>query len=290
MLADLADEAGLYQDEQKEIIEDEVPEPPVDPITKPGDLWLLGEHRLLCGDSTKAEDVARLMGGEKADLCFTSPPYALGRNVSLSNNVAMKAAGNAYESHVDDASGWPQLMRQWFALSESAVSSVWVVNIQPLAGNKRELIRFMADHAARFIDVATWDKQTGQPAMAAGVLNSRFEWLVLFSVHEDATRTVPLSSWRGTVDNVYSAPPQRENGISKIHAATMPIHLPTWVMQTLCDQAKSIYEPFSGSGTTIIAAEQLNRRCFSIEISPAYCDVAVARWERLTGKKATLES
>jgi ParB-like chromosome segregation protein Spo0J len=76
MLADLADDAGLYQDADKEIVEDEIPEPPVDPITKPGDLWILGEHRLLCGDSTKAEDVERLMAGAKLSMAFTSPPYA----------------------------------------------------------------------------------------------------------------------------------------------------------------------------------------------------------------------
>jgi DNA modification methylase len=281
MLSDLA--------EPTEIDEDEAPEPPVDPITKLGDLWILGEHRVLCGDSTKAEDVARLMGGEKADICFTSPPYALGKNVSLSNNVAMKAAKNAYGDHKDDKETWPRLMRDWFEKSSSAVSFAWVVNVQPLAGNKRELLKFMAEYSSRFIDVATWDKQRGQPAMASGVLNSRFEWLLLFSSVSDATRTVPLSSWRGVVDNVYSAPPQRENEASAIHAATMPVHVPVWVMQTLCDECKSVYEPFCGSGTTLIAAEQLGRKCYGMEISPQYCDVIVARWEKLTGQKAVLE-
>ena len=280
---------ALAEDEP-EINEDDVPEAPVDPITKPGDLWILGDHRLLCGDSTKAEDVKRLMGGSKADLCFTSPPYALGKNVSLSNNVAMKAAKNAYGDHKDDGETWPRLMREWFEQSSSAVSFAWVVNVQPLAGNKRELLKFMAEHSSRFIDVATWDKQHGQPAMAAGVLNSRFEWLLLFSAKSDATRAVPVSSWRGTVDNVYSAPPQRENEASSIHAATMPVHVPVWVMQTLCDKCKSVYEPFCGSGTTLIAAEQLGRKCYGMEISPAYCDVIVKRWENLTGRQAVLET
>jgi hypothetical protein len=78
MLADLADDAGLYQDEEKEVTEDEVPEPPVVPVTKPGDLWLLGRHRLLCGDSTNAADVARLMNGQNADMVWTDPPYGHG--------------------------------------------------------------------------------------------------------------------------------------------------------------------------------------------------------------------
>ena len=287
MLAELADGAGLYQD--KEVVEDEVPEPPADPITKPGDLWVLGDHRVLCGDSTKAEDVARLMAGVKADLCFTSPPYALGKSVSLSGNKIMSAKANAYDDHEDNAEGWDQLMRGWFSASDKAVSDVWVVNVQPLAGNKRDLVQFIADNAKRLVDFVTWDKGHAAPAMASGVMSSSFEWMVIFSTKDNASRAVPLSSWRGTVQSVYSAPPQRNNDFSKVHAATMPIHVPAWVMQTLCDQAKSVYEPFCGTGTTLIAAEQLGRKCYGMEISPAYCDVIVQRWEKLTGKTATLE-
>ena len=69
----------------------------------------------------------------------------------------------------------------------------------------------------------------------------------------------------------------------------MPLHVPAWVMQTLCDQSKAVYEPFCGTGTTLVAAEQLGRRCYGMEISPQYCDVIVKRWENLTGKKAVLE-
>ena len=95
LLADLAEEAGLYQDDAKEIVEDEIPEPPVEPITKPGDLWILGDHRVLCGDSTKAEDVERLMAGAKADLVFTDPPYNCADEMSEgfyanANSPAMK--------------------------------------------------------------------------------------------------------------------------------------------------------------------------------------------------------
>ena len=269
---------------------DDVPEPPVDPITKPGDLWILGEHRLLCGDSTKAEDVEQLMAGAKADLCFTSPPYALGKSVALSGNRKMAAKANAYDDHEDNAAEWGGLMSAWFAASDTAVSDVWVVNVQPLAGNKRALVRFIADNAGRLVDVATWDKGHAAPQMAAGVMASRYEWMIIFAASEGASRAVPLSSWQGTVQSVYVAPPQRGNEFSDIHAATMPLHVPAWVMQTLCDQSKSVYEPFCGTGTTLIAAEQLGRKCYGMEISPQYCDVIVKRWEDFTGKKAVLES
>jgi hypothetical protein len=287
MLSKLAEDAGVLDGlDAKEIVEDEVPEPPVDPITKPGDLWVLGEHRLLCGDSTKSEDVERLMAGAKADLCFTSPPYALGKSVALSGNKKMAAKANAYDDHEDNAADWAGLMSAWFGASDRAVSDAWVVNVQPLAGNKRDLVRFIADNAGRLVDVATWDKGHAAPQMAAGVMASRYEWMIIFAASDGASRAVPLSSWQGTVQSVYVAPPQRGNQFSDIHAATMPLHVPAWVMQTLCDQSKSVYEPFCGTGTTLIAAEQLGRKCYGMEISPQYCDVIVKRWETLTGRKA----
>jgi DNA modification methylase len=291
MLEELAESNGILGDlkDPKEIEEDEIPEPPADPITKPGDMWLLGDHRLLCGDSTKAEDVERLMAGAKADLCFTSPPYALGKSVALSGNKAMAAKANPYGDHADNADEWDQLMRGWFSASDAAVSDAWVVNVQPLAGNKRDLVRFIADNAGRLVDVATWDKGHAAPQMAAGVMASRYEWMIIFASNDGASRSVPLSSWQGTVQSVYSGPPQRSNEFSGVHAATMPLHVPAWVMQTLCDQSKNVYEPFCGTGTTLIAAEQLGRKCYGMEISPAYCDVIVKRWETLTGKKAVLE-
>jgi len=119
---------------------------------------------------------------------------------------------------------------------------------------------------------------------------SRFEWMIIFAANDGASRSVPLSSWRGTVQSVYAAPPQRGNEFSEVHAATMPLHVPAWVMQTLCDQSRSVYEPFCGTGTTLIAAEQLGRKCYGMEISPQYCDVIVKRWETYTGKTATREA
>jgi DNA modification methylase len=269
-----------------EVTEDEVPEPPADPITKPGDLWLLGEHRLLCGDSTNAEDVERLMDGKRADICFTSPPYALGKSVALRGNTVMAAKQRVYDKHDDNSKEWAQLMGGWWDASAQAVAHAWLVNVQPLAGNKRDLMRWINVRVDRLIDIITWDKGHAQPPMAEGVLASRYEWIIGIG-KKDASRAFPLSSWRGTLQSVYEAPPQRKNEYADIHAATMPVHVPAWAMGTLCDQSQSVYEPFCGTGTTLIAAEQLGRKCYGMEISPAYCDVIVKRWETLTGKKAT---
>lgn len=271
-----------------QVTEDDVPEPPADPITQPGDLWLLGKHRLLCGDSTKAEDVERLMNGETADICFTSPPYALGKSVALSGNIAMAGKQRVYDKHEDNPNEWAQLMDGWWNRSVQVVRHAWIVNVQPLAGNKRDLMRWINTRVDRLIDIITWDKGHAAPQMAAGVLASRYEWIIGMG-KPDASRAFPLSSWRGTLQSVYEAPPQRDNEYSNIHAATMPVHVPAWILGTLCDQAKSVYEPFCGTGTTLIAAEQLGRACYGMEISPAYCDVIVKRWETLTGQTATRE-
>jgi DNA modification methylase len=119
--------------------------------------------------------------------------------------------------------------------------------------------------------------------MAQGVLSSRYEWVIALGKN-GASRSFPLSTWQGTIQSVYEGSPQRDNEHAQNHAATMPIHLPTWAIGTLCDQCKSVYEPFCGTGTTIIACEQLGRKCRAIEISPAYVAVALQRWADATGK------
>ena len=263
---------------------DDVPEPVEDSYVQRGDLYQLGAHRIMCGDSTDAGDVARLLDGVTVDITFTSPPYALGDSVSLSGNKSRSKAGSAYLSHDDEQTDWAALMRGWY-LQAAQVSSAILVNVQPLAGNKRELLRWIASHAEGLVDIVTWDKGHAAPQMAAGVMASRYEWIIILS-DDGASRTVPFSSWRGTVQSVYAAPPQRQNEYAKIHAATFPVHLPEWVMSTLCDRASSIYDPLVGSGTTIIAAERTGRRCYAMEIEPRYVQVAITRWEQFTGRKA----
>jgi DNA modification methylase len=281
--------AVLLEPEQVEGLtdEDDVPPPPEEPKTKLGDIYQLGNHRLMCGDSTSIDAVDKLMNGQKADICFTSPPYALGKSIALSGNKSMKLKSSAYESHLDDSDSWDDLMNGWWNASLDAVSEGWVVNVQPLAGNKRQLIQWINDRSSRLADIATWDKSHAAPQMAPGVMASRYEWMVIFG-SENASRSIPCSDWQGTIQSVYTAPPQRNNEFASIHGATMPVHVPLWVMEKLCNTAKSFYEPFCGTGTTIIAAEKNNRKCYAMEIDPKYCDVIVKRWEDFTGKKAEL--
>jgi DNA modification methylase len=288
MYADLAEAAELYQDDAKEIVEDEIPEPPVEPITKPGDLWLLGEHRLLCGDSTKAEDVERLMAGAKADLCFTSPPYGAANVAKLRDHYIPGAAKREsfYDQHEDDPDSWPDLMAGWFAAFRP-VSECVICNVQMLADNKRAMIRWLADRADDLVDVIVWDKINAAPQMQANVLSNAFEFCFVFG--GNASRAVPFADFHGTLSNVLRLDPRGKNDQADKHRAVFPLELPAWFMQSLCREAKTVADPFCGTGTTLIAAEQLGRKCYGMEISPAYCDVIVKRWETLTGKKATRE-
>jgi DNA modification methylase len=267
---------------------DETPETPAVPRSVLGDVWLCGKHRVMCGDSTSVDAVGALMAGGRADLCFTSPPYALGKSAALSGNKKISQRGAAYDEHEDDADSWSSLMAGWWAAS-LPFASAWVVNVQPLAGNKRELFRWINDRVDRLVDVATWDKGHAAPQMASGVMSSRYEWIIIFG-DDGASRVVPFSSWHGTVQSVYDAPPQRKNEFADVHGATMPSHLAEWACGTLCDKAKTVFDPFGGTGTTMIACEKLGKVANLMEISPAYVDVIVKRWQDYTGKKATREA
>jgi DNA modification methylase len=273
----------------EQINEDEIPEVPVDPVTKPGDLWTLGKHRLLCGDSTKAEDVARLMAGAKADLCFTSPPYNLGSSVSLRNG-ARKSMQSAYnEDNDNDARGWVGLMRGFMAIAIRSCSVV-AINVQMLAGNKIAFLSLFGEYAEHTIDIAVWCKTNAQPAMADRVMTSAFEFVWLLSPDKKPTRAISTASFpRGTFSNVFESGTASGHDAS-VHGAVFPLAVASHFINGMSQPAGAVYEPFCGSGTTLIAAEQLGRKCYGMEISPQYCDVIVKRWETLTGSTATRES
>jgi hypothetical protein len=135
-----------------------------------------------------------------------------------------------------------------------------------------------------------WFKGQGQPAMAANVMNSRFEDIWILSPEERPSRAIPTGRFHSTVSNVYEGRgASGENVAPEIHAASMPVHLALHMLSSLDGTGGAVYEPFCGTGTTIIAAEQLGRRCLAIELVPQYVDVAVRRWQEFTGRRAVLE-
>ena len=315
MYADLAEAAKLYEGETAEVVEDEVPEPPVDPITKPGDLWTLGDHRLLCGDSTKAEDVERLMAGGRINVAFTSPPYASQRKYDESSGFKpipesdfcdwFDNVQQNVKSHITDDGSWFVNIK---AHCDDGCRSLYVFDL---------VLSHVRKWGWRLIDDFIW-RRSGLPGSWDNRFKNQHEPIFHFSLgrsikfnpdsvrndSEDsfsykgklksANTTNPISFSGSDVDRQAGTslpgnvlPPFKSEAVQ--HEAAFPVGLPSFFIKAYTDKGDNVYEPFCGSGTTLIAAEQLGRKCYGMEISPQYCDVIVNRWETLTGKKAVLE-
>jgi ParB family chromosome partitioning protein len=268
--------------------DDVVPEPPEEPITQRGDIWQLGRHRVMCGDSTDVNCIEQLMNGDKAEMVFCSPPYNAGKSETLSGNTHTK--DNKYQDGYDDdkeQSVWGDLIKS----SLNAVigfSEYQFYNIQMLAGNKTAFLKILGDYAEQIVDIAIWNKGHGAPAMASNVMNSAFELIVIFTGQQNPSRSIKISIFRGTVSNVFDIPPQRNNEFSKVHAATFPVALPEKILTVMTYRDAKIIDNFLGVGTTLIACEKTNRICYGMEIDPKYVDVIIKRWEEFTGQKAEL--
>jgi DNA modification methylase len=271
---DLDDLIGRLAGESKELLgdPDEVPEPPADPITKPGDLWILGNHRLLCGDSTKAEDVARLMDGAKAGMMVTDPPYGVNYDPEIRDTA--KSVGKITN---DDRASW---LDAW-ELFAGDVAYVWHASLFTSV-----VLADLEASGLRHVSMIIWKKPYATFSMANYHWQHEPCW---YCVRPSGTRNWIGSPKESTVwDMTQPKDPYGRSGEDKTpHPTQKPVEAMARPMRNH-DHAV-VYDPFCGSGTTLIAAEQLGRRCYGMEISPQYCDVIVKRWEMLTGKKAVLE-
>lgn len=244
-----------------------------------GDLFEIGEHRLLCGDSTDSDAVAKLMDGEKANLSFTSPPYNAGKSEALSGNT--HTVDNKYNQYNDNQNQSDYLNLLIDFTNNALLNSEYLIcNIQSLSGNKIALIEYLHHFKNNFIDVAIWDKGHGAPAMAENVMTSAWEYLFFISSKENASRAIPNANFRGTIPNIYRGNPQRNNEFSSVHAATFPIHLPEWGIQ-FSKINDIVLDQFLGTGTTMVAAHQMKRKCYGMELDPKYCQVIVDRMRKL---------
>lgn len=268
---ELSDLMG-YNDE--EVVEDEVPEPPAEPITKPGDLWVLGEHRLLCGDSTKAEDVERLMAGDKAVLCVTDPPY----NIDYGNIKHAKSKQRSIENDNMSRLEFGRFCASFISGIKAHVTGCVYVFGPP--GPDGRVMFTELDSMMHCSTTIVWNKD--QFTLGRGKYQNKYEpcwfgWVESGSAFCDDR----------TLTNVWDFARPRS---SEEHPTMKPVALIANAIGHASSSGCLVYDPFLGSGTTLIAAEQLGRRCYGLEISPAYCDVIVKRWETLTGKKAVLEN
>lgn len=251
--------------------DDIVPDAPKEPKTKLGDLYLLGEHRLLCGDSTKAEDVERVMGGEKADMVFTDPPYGIdvvqGNQVGGDSPTKFGKVGgenivpsNVYKKIEGDKT--TDTARDFYL----TCVQLGYENICLWGGN------YFSDFLPPSRCWIIWDKE-----MTGNFSQCEMAWT---SFNVGGIRLFKFL-WNGL-----SREGNRKDELTgRVHPTQKPVGLFTDIFMKLGD-FPIIYDGFLGSGTTIIAAEKLGRKCFGLEIDETYCDVIVQRWEDFTSQKA----
>jgi DNA modification methylase len=287
---------------------DAVPEPEREAVTRHGDVWIMGRHRLRCGDSTQADDIAALMQGAEADLCFTSPPYGQQRD---------------YKGGIGD---WDALMQGVFAALPVRQDAQVLVNLGMIHRDGEWLpywdgwVEWMRSQGWRRFGWYVWDQGPGLPGDWSGRLAPSHEFIFHFNrVAERARKTkakkaenIKLKGGTGIrrADGTMSGVSSPEKGLqaSKIpdsvvrvmrhkcglgdagnHPAVFPVDLVSEMLTAFSDPDDIVFEPFCGSGTQLLSAQKNGRSCFAMEIAPVYADVAVRRWQNFSGQFATLE-
>lgn len=278
---DLPVDFGAFEneDELDNENEDNIPEVLHEPKTKMGDVWILGKHRLMCGDSINIDNVDKLMNGNKAEMVFTSPPYNVGKTPNGNENKYLEYQDNKNNKI------YLELLTA-FTLNFLNYSDFIFCNIQSLAGNKIALIDYLYNLKNYYADTIIWDKTTAEPAMAKNVLNSQFEYIHIFS--HAGNRVISKNDFRGTCSNVFSLNSRSGKEYASIHKATFRVELPEYFITNF--SKKSVIDCFAGTGTTLIACEKTKRINYSMELDPHYCDVIIKRWQDYTKKDAILES
>ena len=254
--------------------EDSVPEPPAQPVTKLGDIWLLGDHRLMCGDSTSIDEVERLMDGNKADMWITDPPYNVGYTGGTKDKMTIQ------NDDMDDSSFRQFLIDSYSAadavMRSGAVFYIWHAIM--------ETINFMGaakDVGWKVRQILIWNK--GSLSMG------RFDY---HWKHEPC-----LYGWKEGASHLWCSDRKQSTvlefakpNVNDLHPTMKPVELIEYQIRNNTKIKNHVLDSFCGSGTTLIASQKTNRKCYGMELDPKYCDVIINRWQDYTGSKATLES
>ena len=265
--------------------EDEIPEPPVDPKTKLGDIYQLGRHRLMCGDSTDLATVERLMNGKRANICFTSPPYNAG-SLEIKGNKTTEKKYNSFDDNQSESKYGHFIKSNLNCIF--AVCDEVLYNIGLVEGNKRVIVDILTEYRNKFKDIIYWKKSTVAPHIQPGIINNLVEFILCFG---DGKRKFQNAQFKqGSYWNVIEGANASSNEFANIHKATFPVYLPENIIANFCPPNGLVLDTFGGTGTTLIAADKLNRTSYIMELDPKYCDVIVTRWENITGLKAELIS
>ena len=270
-----------------DVEDDKIPELPEKATTKLGDLYQLGDHRLLCGDSTKREDVEKLMGGEKADMVFTSPPYNMGAGM--------------YKNYADNLPNkeFIGLHLKVFRNIKEFVNGFIFWNVSYNKNARWEfleiLYKIIKEPGVKFLELIVWDKGHGMPITSKEMVTRQYEDILLVGSGEfqkdlelfycGATKRAYFNKKTNKGITNYWRIDTNKTQLESIKAA-FPVKLPKQGIMLMSNRGDIVLDAFGGSGSTLIAAEQLNRKCYMIELDPRYCDVIIKRYEQFTNNKA----
>ena len=269
--------ADLQIDEVPEGLTDEeaVPEAPDDPLTVEGDVWLLGNHRLHCGDSTSIDAVEKLMDGHKPDMVFTDPPYGIA--IVQNNQIG---GGGAFGTGKAEKKGGKEIKANKYAPvagDESTDVAIQAIQVIKTLGAKVEIIwggNYYAEELGNSNCWVVWDKETGANTFA----DAELAW-----TNQETKVRIFQHRWSGICK-------ASEHGEKRLHPTQKPVALAQWCLEIYGSECDSVIDLFGGAGFTLIACESMNKKSYTMELSPAYCDVIINRWKDYTGKEAVLES
>lgn len=298
---------AAHKERDREEMKDIVPEAPEKPKSKTGEIYILGEHRLMCGDSTKAEDFKKLMNGEKADMCWTDPPYGVsykgtnnpnGRDWGVMTNDDLRGDDqykflfesfkNVFESTKEGAAMYSCYASINHQIFEQAMNEAgWTVK-QQLIWEKGHVLGRSDYHWShepimycRRGDINTsW---YGDRTHKTAILTQTIEQLN--NLTKDKLIEM-ISKIREDSDMLNI---QKDAAVEYMHSTQKPVELSLQMIKNSSRPRESVLEPFTGSGSTLIACELSKRMCYAMELEPKYVDVILTRWENYSGKEAKRE-
>lgn len=264
-MSDFGFDLDLEDEEEKEIIEDDFDiEPPEEPKAKLGDIYQLGSHRLMCGDSTSEEDVAKLMNGNKADMVFTDPPYGYNYQSNMRKKTEKFDVIKNDNKILDFIEPVKKINNGFiFVCTTWKVLDKWI----PLFNKYYDLSNMII-----------WNKGGGGIGDLKHTFSTDYEIILCSNNGKEIIGKRIGSVWTVSKDSANEY----------VHATQKPVELSALAIKNVSNEKDIVLDVFGGSGSTLIACEQLNRKCFMMELDPKYVDVIIKRWEEFTGKKAVL--
>jgi len=253
--------------------EDSVPEVPEEPVSKEGDVWILGKHRLMCGNSTSIDAVEKLMDGSKADMVFTDPPYGI--SIVQNNQIG---GGGAFGKGKEKKGGKFIEATKYAPVAgdDSIDVAVEAIEIIKTLNADVEII-WGGNYYANYLDNSTcwivWDKETGDSTFA----DAELAW-----TNQDTKVRIFQHRWSGMCK-------ASEHGQKRVHPTQKPIALAEWCFDNYGKECNTVLDLFGGSGFTLMACETRNKNGMIMELSPNYVDVIIKRWQEFTGKQAVHE-